>query len=242
VNANGPDTVIIGKDYYTETDGRWQKMSANATANAPDMRRAWDKKGRESLSDVKYVGEETVNGTTALVYTAFGKGIDGIGANDSKFWVAKSGGLLVRLEAVYKTGPLKSMTIDYEYDPTISVEPPGNQADSSTSAGPQSAVSLLHIHPGTFSNKLVRSKLEFDGTKLSVTESSDSPDANSGLKHNFTVRCSELKISTKWLKAGYLIIGPKRSAQTYAASGEEGKAEVQAFTDMLRSACNLTAD
>lgn len=135
VNANGPDTLIIGKDYYSDASGRWEKTPANAAASMPDMRSAWDKKGRDQLSDAKYLGEETVNGRATHVYTAFAKGINGAGANDSKFWIAKSDGLPVRMEAVYRAGPLRSLTIDYDYDSKISIEVSG-AGDSSPATSP----------------------------------------------------------------------------------------------------------
>ena len=123
-NARGPEMVVIGKDVYLEMNDQWQKMPGGLGASVPDIRKAWDKEGRKWISDARMVGEEKVNGTPTYVYTYFNKGAEGVGANDSKIWVAISSGLPLRIEANYKGGTLKSMTIDYDYDANISIEPP----------------------------------------------------------------------------------------------------------------------
>ena len=123
-NTNAPDMVIVGKNVYIENEGRWQKIPGDLGASVPDMRKAWDKEGRKWFSEVKYVGEDTANGKPAYVYTYHNKGAEGVGENDSKIWIGKSNGLPVRIEANYKTGTLRSMTIDYDYDADISIEPP----------------------------------------------------------------------------------------------------------------------
>jgi hypothetical protein len=123
-NAQGPETVIIGKDIYIEMNGRWQKMPGGLGASIPDIRKAWDKEGRKWISDAKYAGEETVNGVPAHIYTYHNKGAEGVGENDSKIWISKADGLPVRIEANYKSGPLRSMRIDYFYGENISIESP----------------------------------------------------------------------------------------------------------------------
>lgn len=125
-NSQGPETVIIGKDLYLEMNGRWQKMPGGLGASIPDIRKAWDKEGRRWISEAKYVGEDTVNGTLASVYTYHNKGAEGVGENDSKVWISKADGLPARIEANYKSGTLKSMRIEYFYDDNISIEPPVN--------------------------------------------------------------------------------------------------------------------
>jgi hypothetical protein len=125
-NSQGPEAVIIGKDLYLQTDGRWQKMPGGHGASIPDVRKAWDKEGRKWISDAKYVGEESVNGTPASVYTYHNKGAEGVGENDSTIWISKANGLPVRIEANYKSGPLKLMRIEYFYDENISIELPTN--------------------------------------------------------------------------------------------------------------------
>jgi hypothetical protein len=124
MNTTGPEMVIVGKNVYLEHEGRWQKVPGDLGASVPDMRKAWDEEGRKWFTDVKYVGEDTANGKPTHVYTYHNKGAEGIGENDSKIWIGKSNGLPVRIEANYKKGTLRSMTIDYDYDSDISIEPP----------------------------------------------------------------------------------------------------------------------
>ena len=123
-SSQGPQTVIIGRDVYIQLGDRWMKSPEKLNSPLIDIRKTWDEEGRKWLSDVKQVGEETVNGEPAYVYTYHNKGLEGVGENDSKIWVSKAEGLPVRIEAIYKGGTLKSMTIDYDYDANISIEPP----------------------------------------------------------------------------------------------------------------------
>ena len=123
-NTSGPEMVIVGKNVYVEDEGRWQKLPGDLGATVPDMRKAWDEEGRKWFTDVRYVGEDTADGRPAYVYTYHNKGDEGVGANDSKIWISKADGLPVRIEANYKSGTLRSMTIDYDYDANISIEPP----------------------------------------------------------------------------------------------------------------------
>ena len=123
-NTSGPEMVIVGKNVYVEDEGRWQKLPGDLGATVPDMRKAWDEEGRKWFTDVRYVGEDTADGRPAYVYTYHNKGDKGVGANDSKIWISKADGLPVRIEANYKSGTLRSMTIDYDYDTNISIEPP----------------------------------------------------------------------------------------------------------------------
>lgn len=124
IRGPGLETIIIGKDIYLQTGNTWQKMPGGLGSSVPDLRAAFDKEGRKWFSDVKYIGEDTANGKPSLVYQYKNKGHENMGENDSKVWIAKSDGLPVKIEARYKTGALKSMLIEYEYDPTIKIEPP----------------------------------------------------------------------------------------------------------------------
>jgi hypothetical protein len=47
-----------------------------------------------------------------------------LGENDSKIWVAKDDGLPLRVESKFNSGNFKTMTIEYEYDPSIKIEVP----------------------------------------------------------------------------------------------------------------------
>lgn len=120
----GLETVIIGKDVYLSMGDSWQKMPGSLGNSVPDLRAAFDKEGRKWFSDVRFIGEDTVDGVPALVYQYKNRGAGNAGENDSKIWISKTDGLPLKLEATYKSGDLRSMLIEYEYDPTITIKPP----------------------------------------------------------------------------------------------------------------------
>lgn len=120
----GLETIVIGKDVYISMGNSFQKIPGAMGDNIPDLRSAFSKEGRKWFSDVRYIGEETVDGKPAYVYEYKNKGEGNIGENDSKIWVSKADGLPLRVESRYKSGNLKSMVIEYEYDPNIKIEVP----------------------------------------------------------------------------------------------------------------------
>ena len=122
--GNAIDVVIIGRTTYMKIGDKWQKMDLPLENAIGEMRTAFNKEGMKWISDVEYTGEETVNGRSAYVYTYHGKGPNNAGENDAKVWISKSNGMPVKVEATYRSGKLKSMTIDYDYETPITIEPP----------------------------------------------------------------------------------------------------------------------
>lgn len=122
--GNLMDVIIIGKTTYMKLGDKWQKMPGELDSQISDMRSTFNKEGMRWISDVKYAGDDTVDGKAAYVYTYHAKGPDKVGENESKLWIAKSDGLPIKVEATYKTGPMKSMKVEYDYDAPVSIEPP----------------------------------------------------------------------------------------------------------------------
>lgn len=122
--ANSMEVIIIGKTSYMKMGDKWRKSPVPLGSTIADMRAAFDKEGLKWFSDVKFSGEESANGKPAYLYTYRGKMPDNSGEYDSKLWIGKHDGLPVRIEAAYKTGNLRSMTVDYVYDTPITIEPP----------------------------------------------------------------------------------------------------------------------
>lgn len=120
----GLETIVIGKDVYVSLEGSFMKLPGGIPDSIPNLREAFDKDGRKWFSDVRFVGEETVDGRPAYTYEYVNKGPQSTGENNSKIWVAKDDGLPLRLESRFKTGDMKTMTIDYEYDPNIKIDVP----------------------------------------------------------------------------------------------------------------------
>ena len=125
--GNTMEMIVIGKTSYMKMGSKWQKMSLPLDSTISDMRSAFNKEGMKWFSDVKYTGDDTVDGKPAYVYTYHNKGPGaGVGENDSKVWIAKGDGLPIKIEAIYKTGNLKSMKIEYDYETPVVIEPPVN--------------------------------------------------------------------------------------------------------------------
>ncbi len=125
--GNSMEMIVIGKTSYMKMGSKWQKMSLPLDSTISDMRSAFNKEGMKWFSDVKYTGDDTVDGNPAYVYTYHNKGPGaGVGENDSKVWIAKDDGLPIKIEAIYKKGNLKSMKIEYDYETPVVIEPPVN--------------------------------------------------------------------------------------------------------------------
>lgn len=122
--GNLMEVIIIGKTTYMKMGDKWQRMPGELDSAIGDMRSTFNKEGMKWISDVKYTGDDTVDGKAAYVYTYHAKGPDKIGENESKLWIAKSDGLPIKVEAVYKSGPMKSMKVEYDYETPVSIEPP----------------------------------------------------------------------------------------------------------------------
>ena len=121
----GMETIVIGKTTYMKMGGNWRKMPMSLDTNIADMREAFNKEGMKWFNDVKYTGGDTANGRAAYVYAYHNKGPGaGIGENDSRVWIAKDDGMPIKIEAVYKSGGLKKMTIEYDYKTPVTIEPP----------------------------------------------------------------------------------------------------------------------
>ncbi len=123
----GLETIVIGKDVYLSMNGSFTKLPGAMGNTVPDLRATFNKEGRKWFSDVRFVGEETVNGEASLVYEYKNKGEGNRGENDSKIWIAKDEGLPLKIESRYKTGDLKTMTIEYEYNPNIKIDVPATK-------------------------------------------------------------------------------------------------------------------
>ncbi|HVF30319.1 MAG TPA: hypothetical protein VNA22_05080 [Pyrinomonadaceae bacterium] len=120
------ETIIIGRDMYMKLGERWQKLPGALGKSVPQIREMFDEKGLESLSDVKYIGEEAVNGQDAYLYSYRNDVTKGISQHPftSKIWVRAADGLPAKIEVTYEGGELKTMSIVYDYDKTVSIEPP----------------------------------------------------------------------------------------------------------------------
>ena len=119
----GMEMIFIGKDGYMKSGDKWTKMPGGD--NIPTLRDSFTEDGLKSLSDVKYEGNETVNGTATSAYTY--KNVTPVGdfPFTSKMWVRNDTGVPLKIFVEYTNNQaLKNMTINYDTDAKITIEPP----------------------------------------------------------------------------------------------------------------------
>lgn len=123
-NGQVLEMILIGNRAYMNAGGRWNAVPAFDKSMVPNMRETFTREGLKWFRDVKYEGEESAGGGPAYVYSYVGEQPGGGGEYSSKMWVAKSDGLPVKVTADYKTGALKTMKIVYDYEASITIDPP----------------------------------------------------------------------------------------------------------------------
>ena len=132
VNNVGPsgrlETIIIGHDMYMKVGDRWQKMPGALGKTVPQIRQFFDEKGLASLKDVKYIGEDATDGRDTYVYSYRNEASKDGSPHPftSKIWVRQADGLPARIQVDYEGGDLKTLSIMYDYDKPVSIEPPIN--------------------------------------------------------------------------------------------------------------------
>lgn len=122
--SNTQEMMLIGRTTYLKIGDTWRMFSMPVDPNLVNIRKAFDKDNIKWLSNVRYVGEETVDGKPTYLYTYQNQGPNSQGENDSKVWVSTDRGLPLKIESVYKSGSMKSMTITYDYTSEVSIEAP----------------------------------------------------------------------------------------------------------------------
>jgi negative regulator of sigma E activity len=122
-NGAGMEMIMIGNDSYMKTGGKWTKVPGNANA-IPTLRDSFTEEGLKTLADAKFEGNDTIDGKPALVYSyknVTPKG--GFGFN-CKMWVGTQTGLPIKIYATYDNGILKEMTVNYDSEAKVAIEPP----------------------------------------------------------------------------------------------------------------------
>lgn len=119
------EMVMIGKDTYMRIGSKWQTMpGAGAGSQMRSMIDVFNEKNFELLKEVKYVGEDSVNGTTAYKYTYDSNLPTGGSPFTSTVWIGKSSGLPMKIYVEYRSGSLKNVTVNYDTDTGVSIEKP----------------------------------------------------------------------------------------------------------------------
>ena len=119
----GMELIWIGKQSYMNTNGKWTKMPGSNTS-MPTLRDSFTEEGLKTLTDVKFEGEDTVDGKPALAYSY--KNVTPVGNYPftSKIWIAKNTGVPMKIYVEYTNGTLKNMTVNYDTESKVTIEPP----------------------------------------------------------------------------------------------------------------------
>lgn len=121
----GMELIYIGGDSYMKSSGSgdWMKMRSDAKS-IPNLRDSFTEEGLRSMTDVKFEGEDIVEGKPALIYTY--KNVTPVGNYPftAKSWISKSTGLPIKIYVEYSNGILKNMTVNYDTETPVTIEPP----------------------------------------------------------------------------------------------------------------------
>lgn len=120
----GMEIIYIGNQTYMKTGGKWSKTPGDSNASIPNLRDSFTEEGLKTLTDVKYEGEETVDGKPALAYTYKNVTPKGGYPFSSKIWIGKGTGLPLKIVVDYTNGVLKQMTVNYDTESPVTIEPP----------------------------------------------------------------------------------------------------------------------
>ncbi|HUR96853.1 MAG TPA: hypothetical protein VMZ26_02175 [Pyrinomonadaceae bacterium] len=119
----GMELTWVGKDSYMNSNGKWTKMPS-ANSSIPTLRDSFTEEGLKTLTDVKFEGEDTVDGKAALLYTY--KNVTPVGNYPftSKMWIRQDTGVPMKVYVEYTNGTLKNMTVNYDTESKVTIEPP----------------------------------------------------------------------------------------------------------------------
>lgn len=120
----GMEIIIIGDQTYMKSDGKWSKSPGTSGGSTPTLRDSFTEEGLKSLSNTKFEGEDSVDGKPALVYSFKNVTPKGDFGFNCKMWVSTQTGLPMKIYATYDTGMLKHMTVNYDTESKVTIEPP----------------------------------------------------------------------------------------------------------------------
>ena len=120
----GMEMIMIGNDSYMKSGGKWNKIPGTANASIPTLRDSFTEEGLKTLTDVKYVGEDTVDGKPALVYSYKNVTPKGNYPFSSKIWIGTETGLPIKIVVDYDNGTLKQMTVNYDTESKVTIDAP----------------------------------------------------------------------------------------------------------------------
>jgi outer membrane lipoprotein-sorting protein len=123
--ATGHETemIMVGNEAYVKDGDTWKKLPGD-TSPTPTIRNSWTEEALTSISDVKFEGEESLNGKPALVYTYKVVTVVGNFPTKRKIWVSKSSGIPMKSFVEYSNGPIKTLTNTFDTESPVTIELP----------------------------------------------------------------------------------------------------------------------
>ena len=119
----GMEMIWIGRESYMNSNGKWTRMPA-ANNPLPTLRDSFTEEGLKTLTDVTFEGEDSVDGKPALVYGYKNVTPSGNYPFTSKIWVGQDTGVPMKIFVEYSNGALKNMTVNYDTESKVTIEPP----------------------------------------------------------------------------------------------------------------------
>jgi hypothetical protein len=122
----GMEIIMLGNDSFMKSplNGKWTKMPGANNAAIPNLRDSFTEEGLKTLTDVKFEGEDAVDGKPAMAYSYKNQTPAGGFPFTSKMWVAKDSGLPLKIYVEYTNGVLKNMTVNYDTETPVTIEAP----------------------------------------------------------------------------------------------------------------------
>jgi len=119
------ETIIISNTMWTRAgEGDWNSSPGGASVLASLGEKEIDANAN-SISDVKLVGPELLNGVATWVYTFISDRADLGVTSQVKLWIGALNGLVLQQQVEGEAGGVKSKTTQtIIYDPTIKIEAP----------------------------------------------------------------------------------------------------------------------
>jgi len=122
--AAGMELIMIGNQSFMKTGNSWSKMPGDGNSAIPTLRDSFTEEGLKTLTDAKFEGTDSIDGKDALIYSYKNVTPKGDFPFTCKMWVGKESGLPMRIFAEYSNGVLKNMTINYDTETPVTIEPP----------------------------------------------------------------------------------------------------------------------
>lgn len=120
----GMEMIMIGNQSFMKTGGKWSKMPGDGNSSIPTLRDSFTEEGLKTLEDVKFEGDDTIDGKEARVYTYKNVTPKGAYPFSAKIWIDKSKGVPIKAVVDYTNGVLKQMTVNYDTESPVTIEPP----------------------------------------------------------------------------------------------------------------------